>query len=121
MLHLTGTYLSIMAAMGMIMMTGLVVAYSILLVDFANRRRSQGSSAREAILDAARVRLRPILMTSLAAMLALTPMAIGGQGAEANAPLARVIIGGVFSSAALSLLVVPCLYLIFRGKTVTAT
>ena len=60
-------------------------------------------------------------MTSLAAMLALTPMAIGGQGAEANAPLARVIIGGVFSSAALSLLVVPCLYLIFRGKTVTAT
>ena len=121
MLHLTGTYLSIMAAMGIIMMTGLVVAYSILLVDFANRRRSEGSSAREAILDAARVRLRPILMTSLAAMLALTPMAIGGQGAEANAPLARVIIGGVFSSAALSLLVVPCLYLIFRGKTVTAT
>ena len=115
-LHLTGTYLSIMAAMGIIMMTGLVVAYSILLVDFANRRRSQGSSAGEAILDAARVRLRPILMTSLAAMLALTPMAIGGQGAEANAPLARVIIGGVLSSAALSLLVVPCLYLIFKRE-----
>ena len=121
MLHLTGTYLSIMAAMGIIMMTGLVVAYSILLLDFANRRLSQGSSAGEAILDAARVRLRPILMTSLAAMLALTPMAIGGQGAEANAPLARVIIGGVLSSATLSLLVVPCLYLIFKGKTITVT
>ncbi len=116
MLHLTGTYLSIMAAMGIIMMTGLVVAYSILLVDFANRRRAQGSSAHEAILDAARVRLRPILMTSMAAVLALTPMAIGGQGAEANAPLARVIIGGVLSSATLSLLVVPCLYLIFKGR-----
>ena len=115
-LHLTGTYLSIMAAMGIIMMTGLVVAYSILLVDFANRRRAQGSSAHEAILDAARVRLRPILMTSMAAVLALTPMAIGGQGAEANAPLARVIIGGVLSSATLSLLVVPCLYLIFKGR-----
>ena len=119
-LHLTGTHLSIMAAMGIIMTTGLVVASSILLVDFANRRREQGCSAGEAILDAARVRLRPILMTSLSTVLALTPMAIGGAGAEANAPLARVIIGGVLSSVTLSLLVVPCLYLIFKGKAVSA-
>jgi HAE1 family hydrophobic/amphiphilic exporter-1 len=114
MLFVTGTHLSIMAAMGIIMMVGLVVAYSILLVDFANRRRAQGRSVLEAICDAGRVRLRPILMTSFAAVLALTPMAIGGQGAEANAPLARAIIGGALSAALLSLLVVPCLYLVFN-------
>ncbi len=116
MLFVTGTHLSIMAAMGIIMMVGLVVAYGILLVDFANRRLAQGESLDEAICDAARVRLRPILMTSLAAVLALTPMAIGGQGAEANAPLARAIIGGVLSAASLSLLVVPCLYVSFKRK-----
>ena len=116
MLFVTSTHLSIMAAMGIIMMVGLVVAYSILLVDFANRRLAQGESVYEAICDAARVRLRPILMTSLAAALALTPMAIGGPGAEANAPLARAIIGGVLSAASLSLLVVPCLYVSFKRK-----
>ncbi len=113
-LFVTGTHLSIMAAMGIIMMVGLVVAYSILLVDFANRSLTRGHSVTEAICEAARVRVRPILMTSLAAVLALTPMAIGGQGAEANAPLARAIIGGVLSAAVLSLLVVPCLYVAFK-------
>ena len=116
MLFVSGTHLSIMAAMGIVMMVGLVVAYSILLVDFANRRLAQGSSVTEAISEAARVRLRPILMTSLAAVLALTPMAIGGQGAEANAPLARAIIGGVLSAAVLSLIVVPCLYATFKKE-----
>ncbi len=114
MLIVTGTHLSIMAAMGIIMMVGLVVSYSILLVDFANRRFSEGVPLHEAICDAARVRLRPILMTSLAAVLALMPMAVGGQGAEANAPLARAIVGGVLSAASLSLLVVPCLYVTFK-------
>ncbi|MDA2938125.1 efflux RND transporter permease subunit [Acidobacteria bacterium AH-259-A15] len=85
-------------------------------MDFANRRLAQGVSLHDAISDAARVRLRPILMTSLAAVLALTPMAIGGTGAEANAPLARAIIGGVLSAASLSLLVVPCLYVTLKGK-----
>ncbi len=116
MLFVTGTHLSIMAAMGIIMMVGLVVAYSILLVDFANRTLPQARSVIEAICEAGRVRLRPILMTSLAAVLALTPMAIGGQGAEANAPLARAIIGGVLSAAVMSLLVVPCLYVVFKRK-----
>ncbi len=112
----TGTHMSIMAAMGVIMMIGLVVAYSILLVDYANRRVDDGLSLRDAIIDAGRVRLRPILMTSLAAALALLPMAIGGRGAEANAPLARAIIGGVLSAATLSLLLVPCLYLTFKRE-----
>jgi multidrug efflux pump subunit AcrB len=114
MMFFTGTHLSIMAGMGIIMMSGLVVAYSILLVDFANRRVAAGESVHEAILNAARVRLRPILMTSLAAVLALLPMAIGGQGAEANAPLARAIIGGALGAMSLTLFVVPCLYVVFK-------
>lgn len=113
-LFVTGTHLSIMSAMGIIMMVGIVVAYSILLVDFANRRLAQGVSLDEAITDAAKIRLRPIMMTSLSTILALTPMAIGTHGAEANAPLARAIIGGVLGAAALSLLVVPCLYVSFK-------
>ncbi|MFQ5876323.1 MAG: efflux RND transporter permease subunit [Acidobacteriota bacterium] len=120
-LYLTGTHLSIMAAMGIIMMTGLVVAYSILLVDFANRRMGEGASAEDAVCDAGRVRLRPILMTSLTTILALLPMAIGGRGAEANAPLARAIIGGALGAATLTLFVVPCLYLIFKTSRRAAT
>ena len=116
MLFVSSTQLSIMSAMGIIMMVGLVVAYSILLVDFANRRLAQGALLNDAICDAAQVRLRPILMTSLAAVFALTPMAWGGQGAEANVPLARAIIGGVLSAASLSLLVVPCLYITLKRK-----
>lgn len=113
-LFLGGTPLSMMSAMGIIMMVGLVVAYSILLVDFADRRLSAGATLRDAITDAARVRLRPILMTSLTTVLALTPMALGGTGAEANVPLARAIIGGVLSAAVLTLVVVPCLYVILK-------
>ena len=114
MLMLTGTNLSIMAFMGIIMMVGIVVEYSIVLVDFANHRVDEGLSIREAILDAARVRLRPILMTSLTTWLALLPMAIGFAGGEANAPLARAIIGGVLGATVLSLVVVPCLYVMMK-------
>ncbi len=116
-LFLGGNPLSMMSAMGIIMMVGLVVAYSILLVDFADRRLSAGASLRDAITEAARVRLRPILMTSLTTVLALTPMALGGTGAEANVPLARAIIGGVLSAAVLTLVVVPCLYVILKRPT----
>ena len=113
-LFLGGNPLSMMSAMGIIMMVGLVVAYSILLVDFADRRLADGAALRDAIVEAARVRLRPILMTSLTTVLALMPMALGGAGAEANVPLARAIIGGVLSAAALTLVVVPCLYVILK-------
>ena len=120
-LMLTNTHLSIMAFMGIIMMVGIVVEYSIVLVDFGNRRVLDGASPREAILEAARVRLRPILMTSLTTWLALLPMAwpplleiIGFGGSDANAPLARAIIGGVLGATALSLIVVPCLYVILK-------
>ena len=113
-LYAGGNPLSMMSAMGIIMMVGLVVAYSTLLVDYADRRRSEGATIEEAIAEAAAVRVRPILMTSLTTVLALTPMAIGGPGAEANVPLARAIIGGVLSAAALTLVVVPCLYAMLK-------
>lgn len=110
----TGSNLSIMSFMGTIMMVGIVVEYSIVLVSFANQRLAEGLSVSEAIVDAAKVRARPILMTSLTTWLALLPMAIGIGGGEANAPLARAIIGGVIAATLLSLVVVPCLYVIFK-------
>jgi len=110
----SGTRLSIPSFMGLILMVGMVVEYSILLVDFAARRQREGVGAEEALLDAAEARLRPLVMTSLTTALALLPMALGiGQGSEANVPLARAIIGAVLGGALLTLFVVPALYGIF--------
>jgi multidrug efflux pump subunit AcrB len=121
-LWVTGGTLSIMSFMGLIMMVGIVVEYSIVLIDFANHRVHEGLSPREAIIDATKVRLRPILMTSLTTWLALLPMAapqlflepFGLTGGDANIPLARAIIGGVLGATVLSLLVVPCLYTMMK-------
>ncbi len=113
-LWLTGSNLSIMSFMGVIMMTGIVVEYSIVLIDFANQRLATGLTTREAIIDAAKTRLRPIIMTSLTTWLALLPMAVGFGGGDANVPLARAIIGGVLGATVLSLVVVPCLYVILK-------
>jgi multidrug efflux pump subunit AcrB len=113
-LFLTGTNLSIPVFMGVIMMTGIVVEYSIILLSFADQRVREGCSVKQAITEATWIRLRPILMTSLTTWLALLPMAIGMAGGEANAPLARTIIGGVLAATVLSLIVVPCLYTMFK-------
>jgi multidrug efflux pump subunit AcrB len=113
-LWVTNTHLSVPALMGIVMMVGIVVEYSIVLVDFANRRLDEGLTVKDAVIDAARVRLRPILMTSLTTWLALLPMAIGWGGSGTNAPLARAIIGGVIGATVLSLIVVPCLYVIMK-------
>jgi multidrug efflux pump subunit AcrB len=110
-----------MAFMGIIMMVGIVVEYSIVLVDFANQRLNEGLSVREAIIDATKVRLRPVLMTSLTTWLALLPMAFAFGGGDANVPLARTIIGGVIGATFLSLLVVPCLYVIIKRQPRLAT
>jgi len=115
-LFFTGTNLSIPTFMGIIMMTGIVVEYSIILLDFANQRVRAGSSVRDAIKEATWIRLRPILMTSMTTWLALLPMAIGLAGGEANAPLARTIIGGVLAATVLSLIVVPCLYTLIKRE-----
>jgi multidrug efflux pump subunit AcrB len=114
MLWATGTNLNIPAFMGIIMMTGIVVEYSIILLEFANQRVRDGLGVREAITEATWIRLKPIAMTSLTTLLALIPMAIGFAGGEANAPLARTIIGGVLAATVLTIIVVPCLYVMLR-------
>ena len=117
MLFVTGTTLNIQSFMGILLMAGLVVEYGILLVDFANRRRAEGAGIEEAIIEAAVVRLRPILMTSLTTVLALIPMAFfGGQGGGANAALSRTILGGVAAATVLTLLVMPSLYCLLAKR-----
>jgi len=113
-LYLTGTRMNIQSFMGVIMMIGIVVEYTIVLMDFANHRLSEGASVEEAIVDAAIVRFRPILMTSITTILALTPMAIGSAGGEADVPLARTIVGGVIAATLLPKFVVPCLYVMIK-------
>nr|MBA3298265.1 efflux RND transporter permease subunit [Acidobacteriota bacterium] len=115
-LKLTGTTFSLQAYIGVIMLAGIVVSNAILLVDYTNilRRRDQ-MPLREAVETAGRTRLRPILMTSLATILGLVPMALGiGEGAELQAPLARVVIGGLTASTLITLVFVPTVYTIFE-------
>jgi len=114
----TGTTLNIMSLMGVVMMVGIVVSNSILIVEFIRRLRADGKPLREAVTLACRVRLRPVLMTSLATLIGLIPMAIAlGAGSEAYAPLARAIIGGLAVSVVLTVFVVPAAYLIaHRGE-----
>ncbi len=117
MLFLTGTTLSIESFMGVIMMIGIVVSNGILLVDYTNRLRGEGIELHEAVVKAGRTRLRPILMTSLATILGLIPMAIGiGTGSETNMPLARAVIGGLLVSTVLTLVLIPTLYTVFEER-----
>ncbi|MGH9691816.1 MAG: efflux RND transporter permease subunit [Candidatus Acidiferrales bacterium] len=112
-LAFTDTTLNIQSLMGIVMLTGMVVSNSILIVDFANRLRSEGRSVRDAVTHSCRIRLRPILMTSLATIVGLIPMALKlEEGSEAYAPLARVIIGGLIASVILTIFVVPAAYLL---------
>ncbi len=117
-LVITGTTLNVMSLMGVVMMVGIVVSNSILIVEFTNRMRAQGHALREAVSLACRVRLRPVLMTSLATLIGLIPLALKlGTGAEAYAPLARAIIGGLAVSVALTVFIVPAAYyLVHRGE-----
>ena len=117
-LLLTGTTLNVMSLMGVVMMVGIVVSNSILLVEFTHRLREDGKPLLEAITLASRIRLRPILMTSLATLIGLLPMAAKlGTGAEAYAPLARAIIGGLAVSVVLTMFIVPAAYLLaYRNR-----
>ncbi len=117
-LFLTGTTLNVMSLMGVVMMVGIVVSNSILIVEFTNRLREDGTPVREAVARACRVRLRPVLMTSLATLIGLIPMAAKfGTGSEAYAPLAQAIIGGLAASVVLTVFIVPAAYLIvYRNK-----
>ncbi len=116
-LLMTNTTLNIMSLMGIIMTTGIVVSNSILIVDFAQTLRKQGKTVREAIAEASRIRLRPILMTTLATVLGLIPMALALEaGSEAYAPLARAILGGLTVSGVVTVYLVPAAFLLMYGK-----
>src|SRR5579872_1931071 len=116
-LLLTGSTLNIMSLMGTIMMTGIVVSNSILIVDFSNILHGQGLGLLEASVEACKMRLRPILMTSLATLLGMIPMALGTEaGSEQYAPLARAIIGGLAVSVVVTMFLVPAIYLMVHGR-----
>ena len=113
----TGTTLNVMSLMGVVMMVGIVVSNSILIVEFARHLEHDGKPVKEAVSLASRMRLRPILMTSLATVLGMIPMAIGAEpGSEQYAPLARAIIGGLLVSVVITVYLVPAVYLLVHGK-----
>jgi multidrug efflux pump subunit AcrB len=117
-LLLTGTTLNVMSLMGVVMLVGIAVSNSILIVEFTRHLRRDGMGVREAVAMACRVRLRPVLMTSLATIIGLLPMALKlGAGSEAYAPLARAIIGGLTISVLLTIFLVPAAYyLVYRKQ-----
>ena len=103
--------------MGVVMMVGIVVSNSILIVEFARHMHHEGKPLEVAVSEASRLRLRPILMTSLATLLGLLPMAMKlGEGSEAYAPLARAIIGGLLVSVVVTVYLVPAAYLLIHGR-----
>ena len=109
--------LNIFSQIGMIMLIGLVTKNGIMIVEFANQLRESGKSKMEAIMEAAALRLRPILMTSLATMLGALPIALAlGAGARSRIPLGVVIIGGLFFSLMLTLYVIPAMYTYLSRK-----
>ncbi len=111
-LLVTDTALGVSALIGMLMLIGIVVTNAIVLIDLINQYREQGMGVVEAVLEGGRRRLRPILMTAIATICALTPMALGvtGSGGFISRPLAIVVIGGLVSSTLLTLVLVPTLY-----------
>jgi HAE1 family hydrophobic/amphiphilic exporter-1 len=113
-LILTGTALGMPSLIGLLMLIGIVVTNAIVLLDLVEQFRRQGMDARSAVIEGGRRRLRPILMTAVATILALTPMALGmGKGGFLSTPLAVVVIGGLFTSTLLTLILVPVLYVAF--------
>jgi HAE1 family hydrophobic/amphiphilic exporter-1 len=110
-LGITGHGINVMSLIGMVILVGIVVNNAIVEVDFAIRAGRAGAPVREAVLEAGRVRLRPIVMTTVTTVLGLLPMALGvGAGADLRAPLAVAVIGGLLSSTLLTLFVVPVVY-----------
>jgi multidrug efflux pump subunit AcrB len=118
MLLLTHTSINVESMIGTLMMIGIVVSNSVLLVDFANNKLREGMPIEEAVVEAGRLRIRPILMTSLATVFGLAPMALGiGEGSESNMPLARAVIGGLTVSTFMTLLFIPVLHAIARRRS----
>jgi multidrug efflux pump subunit AcrB len=117
MLFITGTTLSVPALMGAIMCIGVATANSILVISFAKERMAELKNARKAVLEAGTGRLRPVIMTALAMIIGMVPMALGlGEGGEQNAPLGRAVIGGLLVATVATLFFVPAVYSIIRGR-----
>jgi len=116
-LYLTGTSLNVMSLMGLMILIGMTVSDSILIVEFTRHLREEGMSVRRAVVTAARVRLRPVLMTSLATIIGLLPMALKlGEGSESYTPLARAVIGGMSVSLMMTVIMVPAAYYVAYRK-----
>jgi CzcA family heavy metal efflux pump len=116
-LFLTGTAFNVSSFMGLLLLVGIVVKNGILLIDVANRRRMQGATVEEALVTAGRTRLRPIVMTTFAAIGGLLPLAFGiGAGSAMEQPLAIAVIGGLSTATAFTLIVIPVLYAGIAGK-----
>jgi hydrophobic/amphiphilic exporter-1 (mainly G- bacteria), HAE1 family len=113
-LLVTGDTMNVMALIGIMLLMGIVAKNAILLIDFAKWQHEAGMPLREALIEAGRVRLRPIMMTTMALIAGMIPVAIGaGEGADFRAPLGRAVIGGVITSTILTLIVIPTIYEIF--------
>ncbi len=116
MLLITGDDINIMSMIGIMMLMGIVAKNAILLIDFAKAQHEAGMPLREALIEAGRVRLRPIIMTTVALVAGMVPVALGfGEGADFRAPLGRAVIGGVITSTILTLVVIPTVYELFSG------
>ena len=110
-----GSDLSITSLIGVIMLMGLVTKNAILLIDFAKQRMADGMGREEALVEAAKIRMRPIMMTTAAMVFGMLPIAVGiGPGAESRAPMAHAIIGGLITSTILTLVVVPVMYILLN-------
>lgn len=119
-LFLTETTLNLQSAIGCIMLGGIAVNNAILLVDQTRRLRHDGMPIPAALAEAGRRRLRPILMTTLTTILALLPLALGiGEGADAQAPLARAVLGGLTASTVITLVLIPAVYSLLHSDTTT--
>src|SRR6202048_92626 len=117
MLFITHTSLSVPALMGAIMCIGVATANSVLVITFANERFAETKDALQAALDAGATRLRPVMMTALAMMIGMIPMALGlGEGGEQNAPLGRAVIGGLLIATIATLFFVPTVFALVRGR-----
>ncbi len=117
MLYLTGTSMNVMSLMGIMSLIGMTVSDSILIVDCTRRLRSEGMRVRQAVVSAARIRLRPVLMTAFATIIGLAPMALKlGEGSEAYAPLARAVLGGMSVSLMMTVIMVPAAYFVAYRK-----
>jgi HAE1 family hydrophobic/amphiphilic exporter-1 len=121
-MFLTGTTVNVVAYIGLIMLAGIVVNQSIVLIDAVNQARERGIDKHEAIMEAGRLRLRPIIITKLTTILGLLPMALGfGEGAEIRQPMAITVIGGVAIASFFTLIVIPVVYSLLDRKQFLAT